>query len=126
MNSGVALASGRFYQQGKIPLVTPGPSATKISTELMPPKIATSYIFRVSLRDDIQAAMIVDEVVNKRGVKKVAILADATDYGQLGRADLEKALEAAGVTALVVEKFNVGDVNMTPQLLRAKQTGGGR
>lgn len=34
--------------------------------------------------------MIVEESITRRGYKKVAILADSTNYGQLGREDLEK------------------------------------
>jgi branched-chain amino acid transport system substrate-binding protein len=61
--------------------------------------------------------------VGRRGFKKVAILADSTNYGQLGREDLERALKAKGVTPVAVEKFNVKDVDMTPQLLKAKEAG---
>jgi branched-chain amino acid transport system substrate-binding protein len=37
--------------------------------------------------------------------------------------DLEKALSAKGMKAVTVEKFNIKDVDMTPQLLKAKQPG---
>jgi len=67
--------------------------------------------------------MIVEEAVTKRGFKKVAILADSTNYGQLGREDLEKALAAKGVKPVAVEKFNIKDVDMTAQLLKAKDAG---
>jgi branched-chain amino acid transport system substrate-binding protein len=59
----------------------------------------------------------------RRGYKKVAILADSTNYGQLGREDLEKALKGKGITPVAVEKFNIKDVDMTPQLLKAKEAG---
>ena len=67
--------------------------------------------------------MIVEEAVTRRGFKKVAILADSTNYGQLGRADLEKALESKGIKPVAVEKFNIKDVDMTAQLLKAKEAG---
>jgi branched-chain amino acid transport system substrate-binding protein len=67
--------------------------------------------------------MIAKEAVEKRGLKKVAILADSTNYGQLGREDLEKALKGYGVTPVAVEKFNIGDVDMTSQILKAKNAG---
>jgi branched-chain amino acid transport system substrate-binding protein len=50
-------------------------------------------------------------------------LADSTNYGQLGREDLEKALKTYGVTPVATEKFNLGDVDMTSQLLKAKNAG---
>ena len=40
--------------------------------------------------------MIVEEAITQRGFKKPAILADSTNYGQLGREDLEKALGGQG------------------------------
>jgi branched-chain amino acid transport system substrate-binding protein len=82
-----------------------------------------NYIFRNAAHDSIQAPMIVEEAVVRRGFKKVAILADSTNYGQLGRDDLEKALAIKGVKAVAVEKFNIKDVDMTAQLLKAKEAG---
>ena len=73
--------------------------------------------------DSIQAPMIVEEAITRRGFKKVAILADSTNYGQLGREDLEKALAAKGIKPVAVEKFNIKDVDMTAQLLKAKEAG---
>jgi branched-chain amino acid transport system substrate-binding protein len=67
--------------------------------------------------------MIVKEAIDKRGFKKVAILADSTNYGELGKADLLKALSEKGITPVAVEKFNIKDVDMTPQLLKAKEAG---
>jgi branched-chain amino acid transport system substrate-binding protein len=67
--------------------------------------------------------MIVDEAIGRRGFKKPAILADSTNYGQLGRKDLETALAAKGVKPVTEEKFNIGDVDMTAQLLKAKEAG---
>jgi branched-chain amino acid transport system substrate-binding protein len=82
-----------------------------------------NYVFRNAANDTIQSAMIVDEAIVKRKLTKVAILADSTNYGQLGREDLEKALDKKGVKAVAVEKFNIKDVDMTAQLLKAKQAG---
>jgi branched-chain amino acid transport system substrate-binding protein len=82
-----------------------------------------NYIFRNAAADSLQAPMIVEEAIARRGFKKVAILADSTNYGQLGREDLEKALAAKGVKPVAVEKFNIKDVDMTAQLLKAKEAG---
>ena len=81
------------------------------------------YVFRVSASDAIQAAMMVEETVVRQKLTKLAVLADTTNYGQLGRDDLVKALAVKGVTPLVVEKFNIKDVDMTAQLLRSKEAG---
>jgi branched-chain amino acid transport system substrate-binding protein len=121
INSGVALASQRFYQEAKIPVMNNVATATTITKQFADQP--QNYIFRNSANDTIQSAMIVEEVIGRRKFTKVAILADSTNYGQLGREDLEKALKAKGITAVAIEKYNIKDVDMTPQLLKAKEAG---
>ncbi len=121
INTGVALASQRFYQEAEIPVINNVATGTVISTQFA--KERSNYIFRTAASDAIQAPMIVDEAVTRRGFKKPAILADSTNYGQLGRADLETALTAKGIKPVATEKFNIGDTDMTSQLLRAKEAG---
>jgi len=121
INTGVALASQRFFQEAKIPVMNNVATGSIITKQF--PDQPENYIFRNSAHDNIQAPMIVEEAITRRGFKKIAILADSTNYGQLGRADLEKALEAKGVKPVAVEKFNIKDVDMTAQLLKAKEAG---
>ncbi|MEI6611896.1 ABC transporter substrate-binding protein [Polynucleobacter sp.] len=121
INTGVALASQRFFQDAKIPVINNVATGSLITKQF--PNAPENYIVRTSAADNIQAPMIAKEAVEKRGLKKVAILADSTNYGQLGREDMEKALKGYGVTPVAVEKFNLGDVDMTSQLLKAKNAG---
>jgi len=94
-----------------------------ITKQFVAPDHKDNYVFRTSANDTIQSAMIVDEAVVRQKHTKVAILADSTNYGQLGREDLEKALAAKGIKPVAVEKYNLKDVDMTAQLLKAKQGG---
>ncbi len=121
INTGVALAAQRFYQEAEIPVINNVATGSVVSKQFLPPDHKANYIFRTSANDAIQSAMIVEEAIVRRGFKAPAILADSTNYGQLGRADLVKALEAKGVKTVAEEKFNIGDTDMTSQLLRAKQ-----
>ncbi|MEJ8824207.1 ABC transporter substrate-binding protein [Variovorax humicola] len=121
INTGVALASQRFFQEAKIPVMNNVATGSIVTHQF--DKEPDNYIFRNAAHDSIQAPMIVEEAVTRRGYKKVAILADSTNYGQLGREDLEKALKAKGITPVAVEKFNIKDVDMTAQLLKAKEAG---
>ena len=121
INTGVAQAAQRFYQQAKIPVMNNVATGSIITQQFATQP--ENYIFRNSASDQIQAAMIVQEAVDRRKFKKVAILADSTNYGQLGRADLEKVLTTKGIKPVVVEKYNLQDVDMTAQLLKAKQAG---
>jgi branched-chain amino acid transport system substrate-binding protein len=120
-NTGVALASQRFYQEAKIPVMNNVATGTVITKQFADQP--ENYVFRNAANDLIQSAMIVEEAVGRRKFSKVAILADSTNYGQLGRADLEAALDRKGLKAVAVEKYNIKDVDMTAQLLKAKQAG---
>jgi branched-chain amino acid transport system substrate-binding protein len=121
INTGVSLASQRFYQEAKIPVMNNVATGSLVTHQF--DDQPANYIFRNAAHDSIQAPMIVQEAVVRRGFKKVAILADSTNYGQLGREDLEKALGLKGIKPVAVEKFNVKDVDMTAQLLKAKEAG---
>lgn len=121
INTGVALASQRFYQEARIPVINNVATGSLVTHQF--DDQPENYIFRNAAHDSIQAPMIVEEAIARRGFKKVAILADSTNYGQLGRADLEKALELKGIKPVATEKFNIKDVDMTPQLLKAKEAG---
>jgi branched-chain amino acid transport system substrate-binding protein len=121
INTGVALASQRFYQEAKIPVINNVATGSIITKQFADQP--ENYVFRTSANDSIQSSMIVDEAIGKHKFTKVAILADSTNYGQLGREDLEKALDKKGIKPVVVEKYNIKDVDMTPQLLKAKQAG---
>jgi branched-chain amino acid transport system substrate-binding protein len=121
INTGVSLASQRFFQEAKIPVMNNVSTGSIVTNQF--PKDPDNYIFRNAAPDNIQAPMIVEEAITRRGYKKVAILADSTNYGQLGREDLEKALAAKGVKPVAEEKFNIKDVDMTAQLLKAKEAG---
>ena len=121
INTGVSLASQRFYQEAKIPVMNNVATGSIVTRQFADQP--ENYIFRTSANDQIQTAMLVDEVVGKRKLTKVAILADSTNYGQLGREDLEKALDKKGIKAVAVEKYNIKDVDMTAQLLKAKSAG---
>jgi branched-chain amino acid transport system substrate-binding protein len=120
INTGVALASQRFYQQAKIPVMNNVATGSIVTKQFA--NQPENFVFRNSANDTIQSTMIAEEAI-RRGFKKPAILADSTNYGQLGREDLEKVLEKKSVKPVSVEKYNIGDVDMTAQLLRAKQAG---
>jgi branched-chain amino acid transport system substrate-binding protein len=123
INTGVALASQRFYQEAEIPVINNVATGSVISKQFAPPEHKANYVFRTSANDLIQSGMIADEAIKRQGFKKPAILADSTNYGQLGRADLERTLAALGVKPVAIDKFNIGDTDMTAQVLRAKEAG---
>jgi len=122
INTGVALAAQRFYQEAEIPVFNNVATGTIITNQFVAPDYDNNYVFRNSAYDVLQAGMMVDEAI-ARGHQKIAVLADSTNYGQLGRADIEKYLGEKSITPVAVEKFNIKDVDMTAQLLKSQQAG---
>ena len=123
VNTGVALASQRYYQQARIPVVTAVATGTLLTRQFMPPEYGENYVFRVSCPDALQAAMIVDEAVSRRRFRKLAIFHDTTNYGQFGRQDLEQALERRGLRPVAIERFSPGVMDLRQQLEDARAAG---
>jgi branched-chain amino acid transport system substrate-binding protein len=121
INTGVAQAGQRFYQEAEIPVINNVATGSILTRQW--PDQKTNYVFRTSANDTIQSAMIAEEAVKRQGFKKPAILADSTNYGQLGREDMTKALATLDVKPVATEKFNIGDTDMTAQVLKAKEAG---
>lgn len=121
INTGVAQASERFYQEAEIPVINNVATGSILTRQF--PDAKANYVFRNAANDTIQSSMIAEEAVKRQGFKKPAILADSTNYGQLGREDLTKALAGFGLQPVAVEKFNIGDTDMTAQVLKAKEAG---
>ena len=121
INTGVAQAAQRFYQESEIPVLNNVATGSILTNQWPDQKV--NYVFRTSANDIIQSAMISNEAVTRLGLKKPAILADSTNYGQLGREDLTLALTKLNVKPVAAEKFNIGDTDMTAQVLKAKEAG---
>ncbi|HEY4886928.1 MAG TPA: ABC transporter substrate-binding protein [Myxococcales bacterium] len=123
VNTGVVMAGDRHLQEkGITKIITPAAGSASMTQWVG--KAQDLSIFRFAAHDGIQAAMVVEEAINRK-FTKVAILHDATNYGVSGRDDLQREIKKAGDKLKVVatEKFNIGDKDMTAQLLRAKSGG---
>ena len=124
VNTGVVLAGDRHFQEkGITKIITPA-AGSQSMTQWSEAKVKDLSIFRFAAHDGIQSSMVVAEAV-RRGLFKVALLHDSTNYGVSGRDDLLRQIQAQGGKLKVVatEKFNIGDKDMTAQLLRAKSAG---
>ncbi len=123
INTGVALGSQRFYQEAEIPVINNVATGSIVTKQFVGGDFKNNYVFRNAANDTIQSSMIAGEAITKQGFKKPAILADSTNYGKLGTTDLTAALAKLNVTPVATEKFNIGDTDMTAQVLRAKEAG---
>ena len=123
VNTGIAMAGDRHLnEKGITKIITPASGSASMTQWVG--KAQDLSIFRFDANDGIQAQMVVEEAA-KAGFTKVAILHDATNYGSSGRDDLLKQIKAQGDKVVVVatEKFNIGDKDMSAQLLKAKTAG---
>ena len=118
-NSGVALKSLDVFQDNKHLLMVPVATGSAITTKYPPDK---SYVFRMSARDLIQAAFIVDDIV-KRGFTRVALLADKTGYGEGGFKDVEKFLADKKLKPVYSARFDLGVKSLAQQVAEAKAAG---
>ena len=118
-NSGVALKSLDVFQDNKHLLMIPVATATGLTTKYPPDK---SYVFRMSARDAIAAAALVDDIV-KRGFTRVALLADTTGYGEGGFKDIERFLAEKNLKPVYTARFPLGVKSLTPQVADARAAG---
>jgi branched-chain amino acid transport system substrate-binding protein len=118
-NTGVALKSLEVFQQNKHLLLIPVATGSALTAKY---PAASSYVFRLSARDTIQAAFIVDDIV-RRGLTRVALVADKTGYGEGGFKDVEKFLAAKSLKPVYTARFDIGTKTLTEQIAAAKTAG---
>jgi len=124
VNTGVVLAGDRYFQEkGITKIITPAAGSASM-TQWSKAGVPDLSIFRFAADDGIQSAMVVEEAINRK-LTKVAILHDSTNYGVSGRDDLQNQIKAQGnkLQVVSVEKFNIGDKDMTAQLIKVKSSG---
>lgn len=120
-NSGNALAWLHIPQQKKVPVIVPIGTATEITTRYA--KEPQNYLYRISMVDREQVALLGAYAVKASKAKKIAILADSTGYGQGGIKDATEILALHGVKPVAVEKYGPKDTDMTSQLNKIKAAG---
>jgi branched-chain amino acid transport system substrate-binding protein len=120
-NSGNALAWLHIPQQKKVPVIVPVATATEITRRYAGEP--QNFIFRISMVDREQVALLVAYAVKASKNKKIALIADSTAFGQQGIKDLSEVLALHGVERAAVAKFAPKDTDMTSQLARIKESG---
>ena len=98
LNSGVSIPSSAIYNQAGIPMIS-GSSTNPQLTEQ-----GFKTVFRVVGRDDQQGPAIASYLAGEVKPKTVAVIDDATAYGEGLANEVEKTLKAAGVKVLPREK----------------------
>lgn len=122
-NTGVALPSAKVFQEAKVPLFVTGATGATITTSFLPPIYPASYIFRTSASDALQPIVILDDLIDRRKIQKIALLHDETPYGQFGRQSVIAEMRRRQLAPVVIESFKIGEQDMAAQVARAKQSG---
>ena len=98
LNSGVSIPASAIYNQAGIPMISGSATNPKLTEQ------GFKTIFRVVGRDDQQGPAIAQLPAANNKLKKVAIIDDATAYGEGLANEVEKTLKAAGIKVLPREK----------------------
>lgn len=119
-NSGVALNSIEVYQQAQKILMVPCATGTAITHKIPP---AQSYIFHLSPSDAVSVKFLVREIVERRKITQIAVLADSTGYGDGGLKDAMQELGERRLQPVYVGRFPTGITTLTQQMQSAKDAG---
>lgn len=120
-NSGNALAWLHIPQQRKVPVVVPIATGTEVTLRYA--KEPQNYLYRVSMVDREQIALLAAYAVKASKTGKIAIFADSTGYGQGGIKDATEVLALHDVKPVIVEKYGPKDTDMTSQLAKIRDAG---
>jgi branched-chain amino acid transport system substrate-binding protein len=119
-NTGVAMKSLDVFQDNAQLLMVPCSQGTAVTTKYPP---ASSYIFRVAPPDVMNAAFLVAEIVDRRKVRKVAVFADQTGYGDGGLKDVTAELARRQLGPVRVVRFALGVRSLAAEMRAARDAG---
>lgn len=112
------VAAGGIAESMHVPLYAPSAASAKITS------LGFKWVWAQSLIDTAGAKAIADYVVQKVGWKRIGLIYENTDYARPSAQEtLVPALKQLGAEVVANEAFNVGDVDLSAQLLRAKDAG---
>jgi branched-chain amino acid transport system substrate-binding protein len=98
LNSGVTIPASAVYHQAGIPMITGSATNPQLTEQ------GFKEVFRVVGRDDQQGPAIASYLAEQKKPKLVAVIDDATAYGEGIANEVEKTLKAANVQVLPREK----------------------
>ena len=98
LNSGVTIPASAVYNQAGIPMISGSATNPKLTEQ------GFKNVFRVVGRDDQQGPAIASYLAAEFKPKIVAVIDDATAYGEGLANEVEKSLKAGGITVLARER----------------------
>jgi len=115
--TGPSLAVVPIAERHKIPLISCA-AAAAITEPIK------KYVFKTPQKDSDAAIMILDHIKAK-GYKKIAVISEATGFGDQGRKQVLKyaAMPEYGIEIVADETYGPKDTDMTAQLTKIKEKG---
>lgn len=112
--SGIALGMAPLTEKAKMPFIS-----TEGAVAIVAPVAERQYEFKTTL-DDAQVIRRGIDFWHKMGIKKVALLADNSGFGQGAAAQMHEIAPREGIE-IVYETFTPSDTTLVPQLTRIKE-----
>jgi branched-chain amino acid transport system substrate-binding protein len=119
LDTPVSLAIIPIANEQKVPFMGPWAAGTPITRNGANP----NFVFRVSAVDEIVDRAMLQYAQKSFASKNPGIIVVNNPWGESNQKGLLAALEAKGMKASAVEKFEPNDVDVTPQLSRLKAAG---
>ncbi|MBP6018690.1 MAG: ABC transporter substrate-binding protein [Burkholderiaceae bacterium] len=114
--SGIAMAMAPIIERAEIPFIS-----TEGSMQIINPVESRQNVFKSTVDDDQVINRVLD-YLEKKGINKVALLADSSGFGQ-SAVEQAKKLAAERNFEFIYESFNPADTDLTPQLTNIKNSG---
>jgi branched-chain amino acid transport system substrate-binding protein len=112
--SGIALGMAPLTEKAEVPFI-----ATEGALAIVSPVGERQYEFKTTL-DDAQVIERAIDFWHKKSIKKVALVADNSGFGQGAKAQMEILAPKHGVE-VVYESFTPADTTLVPQLTKVKE-----
>jgi branched-chain amino acid transport system substrate-binding protein len=119
LHTTVALAQVPVWHELRTPYMGAWAAGTNITRNGQAP----NYVFRVSANDDYVDRFLSRYAMETMKKSKPGLLLENTPWGQSNETGLTKWFGEKGIKAVGIERFNWGDPDMSPQLLRLKNAG---
>jgi len=119
LDTPVSLAIVPIINESKIPFMGPWAAGTPITRNGASP----NFVFRVSAVDEIVDKAMLQYSQNTFKAKNCGMILVNNPWGESNEKGLTAALNAKGMKAAGIEKFEGNDVDVVPQLTRLKAAG---
>jgi branched-chain amino acid transport system substrate-binding protein len=113
--SSQVLANMEVAERSGIPYIVVGATNPKITTD------RSKWTFRVIFTDSVQAEQIAEAAVKRLGMKRIAVIHDANDYGVGNRDVFQENLKKLGLDPVSVVSYQSSDKDFTAQLSRIRE-----